>query len=47
MPKVRLAGLEKGLLDALATAEGDLLEDTSLIERLSDTKAIAAEIQVR
>lgn len=45
-PQVRLADLEKGLLEALATAEGDLLEDTSLIERLSETKATAAEIQV-
>ncbi|CAM9131219.1 unnamed protein product, partial [Ectocarpus sp. 4 AP-2014] len=44
--KVRLADLEKGLLEALATAEGDLLEDTSLIERLSETKTTAAEIQV-
>lgn len=44
---MRLADLEKGLLEALATAEGDLLEDTSLIERLSETKATAAEIQVR
>lgn len=44
--QVRLADLEKGLLEALATAEGDLLEDTSLIERLSETKATAAEIQV-
>ncbi|CAN0042899.1 unnamed protein product [Ascophyllum nodosum] len=44
--KVRLADLEKALLDALATAEGDLLEDASLIERLSETKATAAEIQV-
>ncbi|CAM9334952.1 unnamed protein product, partial [Hapterophycus canaliculatus] len=44
--KVRLADLEKGLLEALATAEGDLLEDTSLIERLSETKATAAEIQL-
>ncbi len=46
LPQVRLADLEKGLLEALATAEGDLLEDTSLIERLSETKATAAEIQV-
>lgn len=45
--QVRLAELEKGLLEALATAEGDLLEDTSLIDRLSETKATAAEIQVR
>lgn len=44
--QVRLADLEKGLLEALATAEGDLLEDTSLIEKLSETKAAAAEIQV-
>lgn len=44
--QVRLADLEKGLLEALATAQGDLLDDSSLIERLSATKATAAEIQV-
>ncbi|CAM9184751.1 unnamed protein product, partial [Discosporangium mesarthrocarpum] len=44
--KVRLAELEKALLEALATAEGDLLEDTSLIERLSETKSTAKEIQL-
>lgn len=44
--QVRLAELEKGLLGALATAQGDLLEDTSLMERLTETKATAAEIQV-
>jgi len=43
--KVQLAGLEKGLLQALATAEGNLLENTSLIESLSRTKEKAAEIE--
>lgn len=44
--QVRLADLEKGLLEALATSEGNLLDDTSLIEKLSETKSTAAEIQV-
>ena len=43
--KVQLAGLEKDLLQALATAEGNLLENSSLIESLSRTKEKAAEIE--
>lgn len=43
--KVQLAGLEKELLQALATAEGNLLENTSLIESLTATKVKAAEIE--
>ena len=43
--KVQLAGLEKELLQALATAEGNLLENTSLIESLSKTKEKSAEIE--
>jgi dynein heavy chain 2 len=43
--KVQLAGLEKDLLQALATAEGNLLENASLIESLSRTKEKAAEIE--
>mmetsp|Transcript_8125 Transcript_8125/g.10764 ORF Transcript_8125/g.10764 Transcript_8125/m.10764 type:complete len:2280 (+) Transcript_8125:2-6841(+) len=43
--KVQLAGLEKDLLQALATAEGNLLENTALIESLTKTKEASAEIQ--
>jgi hypothetical protein len=43
--KVQLAGLEKDLLEALATAEGNILDNTSLIEGLSRTKEKAGEIQ--
>jgi dynein heavy chain 2, cytosolic len=43
--KVELARLEKELLQALATAEGNLLENTSLIESLTATKEKSAEIE--
>jgi len=43
--KVQLAGLEKALLEALATAEGNILDNTALIESLTKTKEKAAEIQ--
>ena len=43
--KVQLATLEKELLQALATAEGNLLENTTLIESLSRTKEKSAEIE--
>jgi dynein heavy chain 2, cytosolic len=43
--KVQLAKLEKELLAALATAEGNLLENTSLIESLTRTKEKSAEIE--
>jgi dynein heavy chain 2 len=43
--KMQLAGLEKALLQALATAEGNLLENTTLIESLSLTKEKSAEIE--
>jgi dynein heavy chain 2 len=43
--KVQLAKLEKDLLQALATAEGNLLENTSLIESLTRTKEKSAEIE--
>ena len=43
--KMQLATLEKELLQALATAEGNLLENTSLIESLSRTKEKSAEIE--
>jgi dynein heavy chain 2 len=42
--KVELAELESSLLAALADAEGDLLENTSLIESLTNTKVLAAQI---
>jgi dynein heavy chain 2 len=44
--KVQLAGLEKDLLQELATTEGNLLENTSLIESLTKTKEKSAEIEV-
>jgi dynein heavy chain 2 len=43
--KVQLASLEKELLEALATAEGNLLENSVLIESLTRTKEKAAEIE--
>jgi dynein heavy chain 2 len=43
--KVQLAKLEKELLEALATAEGNLLENTTLIESLTRTKEKSAEIE--
>ena len=43
--KIRLAALEKTLLEALATAEGDLLENSLLIESLSQTKEAPWEIK--
>ena len=43
--KVQLATLEKELLQALATAEGNLLENTSLIESLTATKEKSAQIE--
>jgi len=43
--KIKLAALERKLLEALATAEGDLLENTLLIDSLSQTKEASKEIQ--
>eukprot|EP00968_Pinguiococcus_pyrenoidosus_P012904 scaffold1154_cov310-Pinguiococcus_pyrenoidosus.AAC.36 len=43
--KVQLADLEKQLLQELATAEGDILENTVLITSLQGTKVKAREIQ--
>ena len=43
--KLQLLTLEKELLQALATAEGNLLENTTLIESLSRTKEKSAEIE--
>ena len=42
--KVQLAGLERQLLEELATAEGDLLENTALLDSLRGTKAKSADI---
>jgi dynein heavy chain 2 len=43
--KMQLAKLEKELLETLATAEGNLLENTALIDSLSKTKVKSAEIE--
>jgi dynein heavy chain 2 len=43
--KVQLAAMEKDLLQALATAEGNLLENSALIESLTRTKEKSAEIE--
>ncbi|OQS05963.1 dynein heavy chain [Thraustotheca clavata] len=43
--KVQLATLEKQLLEALATSEGDILDNTTLIESLTRTKATSADIE--
>ncbi|KAG4054485.1 Cytoplasmic dynein 2 heavy chain 1 [Phytophthora cactorum] len=43
--KVQLAALEKQLVEALATSEGDILENTMLVESLTKTKATSAEIE--
>lgn len=43
--KVQLAALEKELVEALATSEGDILENTILIESLTKTKSTSAEIE--
>ncbi|OQR98203.1 dynein heavy chain [Achlya hypogyna] len=43
--KVQLAALEKQLLEALATSEGDILDNTTLIESLTRTKATSADIE--
>ncbi|KAH8054009.1 dynein light chain binding protein [Aureococcus anophagefferens] len=45
--KIKLAGLETDLLEALATAEGDLLENALLIESLTRTKEASREISTR
>ncbi|TYZ58493.1 hypothetical protein PybrP1_004198 [[Pythium] brassicae (nom. inval.)] len=43
--KMQLAALEKELVEALATSEGDILENTILIESLTKTKSTSAEIE--
>lgn len=42
--KIEVAGLEQNLLEALNTAEGDLLQNISLIDTLTRTKESAAKI---
>eukprot|EP00753_Platysulcus_tardus_P014516 PLAT4386.4.p1 GENE.PLAT4386.4~~PLAT4386.4.p1 ORF type:complete len:4448 (-),score=2754.09 PLAT4386.4:79-13422(-) len=42
--KVQLAELEKQVLEALATSEGDILENETLIEKLTATKTKSADI---
>lgn len=44
--KLQLAALEKELVEALATSEGDILENTILIESLTKTKSTSAEIEL-
>lgn len=43
--KLSLAKLEKELLEALSTSEGDILENTTLIQSLSKTKTTSADIE--
>ena len=44
--KVQLAALETQLLEELATAQGNILDNLKLIESLTQTKITSAEIQV-
>ena len=43
--KVKIAGLEEKLLQELANAKGDILQNTALIDSLNDTKKKALEIK--
>ncbi|CBZ52837.1 GA26239, related [Neospora caninum Liverpool] len=45
--KITLAELESTLLEKLAAAEGDILEDTELILNLEKTKSIATEVSAK
>ena len=45
--KVQLAELEKDLLKELAESEGNLLENVKLIESLTRTKTVAADVNLR
>lgn len=45
--KVQLADLEKDLLQELADSEGNLLENVKLIESLTRTKTVAADVNQR
>ena len=42
--KVQLTGLEESLLSELATAEGNILENKSLLDSLNETKAKSVTI---
>ncbi len=44
--KVQISGLESKLLLALASSEGNLLENKELIDTLTETKVKAQEIQI-
>merc|ERR1712203_184974 len=43
--KIKLKELQKGLLEQLANAEGDILEDIALIENLEYSKQLSSEIK--
>tara|TARA_B110000091_G_scaffold199866_1_gene230119 strand:- start:810 stop:8225 length:7416 start_codon:yes stop_codon:yes gene_type:complete len=45
--KVQLADLERDLLQELADSEGNLLENVKLIESLTRTKTVAADVNAR
>lgn len=45
--KLQLVQLEKDLLQSLATTEGNLLENTALIESLSLTKGTCGVVEYR
>ena len=42
--KIKVKSLEDGILEQLATAEGDVLENIALIENLEDSKKVSTEI---
>ena len=43
--KVSLSKLEKDLLEQLASSQGNILEDTKLIQKLSEIKSSSVEIK--
>ena len=45
--KITLKNLEKDLLERLAAAEGDILENIELIENLETSKVLSDEIQIK
>eukprot|EP00736_Rhodelphis_marinus_P005351 Rmarinus@m.11280 len=44
---VRIKELEDGLLECLSAAQGDVLGDVDLIERIEKTKSVASDIQAK
>ena len=42
--KIKIKALEDGILEQLANAEGDVLENIELIENLEDSKRVSTEI---